>query len=57
MYICQVKSYLDQSSEESFARKTNRIGTNFITKTCVKTRRHGAAHDARMSIGAEKSPY
>ena len=57
MYICQVKSLLDQSSEDSFARKTKRISTNFITKTYVKTRRHGAAHDTRMSIGVEQSPY
>ena len=57
MYIGQVKSELYQSSEDSFARKTKRMGTNFITKICVKTRRHGAAYDAGMSIGAEKSLY
>ena len=57
MYIGQVKSQLDRSSEYSFAGKTKRMGTNFITKICVKTRRHGAAYGARMSIGAETSPY
>ena len=36
VYICQFKSLLDQSSEDSFARKTKRIDTNFIKKTCVK---------------------
>ena len=55
--ISQVKSQLDQSSEDSFPRKTKRIGTNFITKACVKTQHHGAVYDAGMSIGAEKSPY
>ena len=29
----------------------------FITRPHVKKRRHGAAHDAGMSIAPEKSPY
>ena len=43
--------------EDSFARKTIDMGTNLMTKTCVKTRRHGAAYEAGMYIGAEKSTY
>ena len=57
MYIGQVKSELDQSSEDSFARKMKRMGTNLSHKKMRKTRRHGAAYVAGMSIGAEKSPY
>ena len=57
MYICQNKSQLNQSSDDNFARKPKRTGTNLITKTHFKTRRHRAAHGAGMTIAPENSSY
>ena len=39
-----------------FCMKNKTHGYEIFTKTCVKTRRHGAAYDAGITIGSEKSP-
>ena len=50
MHIGQVKSSVKRG-------QFTHMGTNLITKTDVKLRRYGEAHDDQMSISAEKSPY